>query len=78
MTQIAPDAFTCPFARQCWQREVFRWLAMVAVSMVTASLTSCAVRYADGARTVDVTPYAAPPGWTPLPGPLSPAPSTRP
>jgi hypothetical protein len=39
------DGFNCPFHYQCWQRELFRWLAIVVVSGLTSWLSGCALRF---------------------------------
>lgn len=36
-----PDAFQCPYAKQCWSREAFRWLATVLVTLLTLWLAGC-------------------------------------
>jgi hypothetical protein len=74
MTQ--PEPFACPFKRSCWQREILRWVLIALTAWMTAALHGCAVRYSDSLRSIEFTPYAAPPGWTPLP--LAAAPPTQP
>lgn len=37
-----PDGFKCPYARQCWQREAFRWIATAVIAAAFGSLASCA------------------------------------
>lgn len=39
-----PDAFDCPYRRQCWQRELFRWVAIVAVSAIVSWGTGCSMK----------------------------------
>lgn len=42
--QPPPDAFQCPYARQCWSREAFRWAATVLLTLATLWLSGCAFR----------------------------------
>lgn len=36
-----PDAFTCPYAKQCWQREVVRWMLTALIAALAGWLAGC-------------------------------------
>ena len=42
MSQLEPpDPFDCPFRRQCWLREGFRWLATAIIALIVAWTAGC-------------------------------------
>ena len=42
LNQIDPPAgFACPFKKQCWTRELLRWLIPALIAMLASHLTGC-------------------------------------
>lgn len=58
-----PDAFHCPYRHECFQREVFRWIATIVLALTTTWVTGCAFHWNGLGVVLDVKP---------------PVPSTRP
>jgi hypothetical protein len=36
-----PDGFHCPYKRQCWQRELLRWVMPALLAWCLTWLTAC-------------------------------------
>lgn len=50
-----PDAFSCPHAKQCWQREFSRWVATAIISALTAwAASGCMLRADTPAGTITI------------------------
>lgn len=54
--QPQPDAFACPFRRQCWQREVTRYAVGIVLAAVTAWATGCALQLRGPGIDLDIKP----------------------
>lgn len=42
--QPPPDAFQCPYARQCWLRESVRWVCTILLTLLTLWAAGCALK----------------------------------